>query len=227
LKGKIMAKIPKSIVVLVAATLCMVLLAGRYDGPTAEAQAKQTESIEEQQKDVCVLVEAFVVEVNLSELYKQGVSPIGQKPDSVSVENILKCLDARDIAQVTTGVKVAINSGQRGEAKITETIYVERQVAVPSGMKVPGAVHYTNYDIGKTFRATASVRPNGEIFVSFDFNESTYRNITSTDETPPNTVNRGWSGAVNLHAGRPAIAGATQNEETVVFLILCADIKDK
>ena len=218
-----MAKISKSIVVLVAATLCMVLPAGRSIEPTAEAQTK----IEEPYQDVCVLVEAFVVEVDLSELYKQGVSPIGQKPDSVSVENILKCLDAKDIAKVTTGVKVAIQSGQRGETKITETIYVERQAPVPSGKNVSVPVPYTNYDIGKTFRATASVCPSGDILVSFNFDESTYLNITSTDATPPTTVNKEWSGAVNLHAGRPAIAGATQNEETAVFLILCADIKDK
>ena len=218
-----MARILKSILVLVVVTLCIVLPAGRFIGPTAEAQAK----IEDPYQDVCVLVEAFVVEVDLSSLYKQGVSPIGQKPDSVSVENILKCMDARDIAQVTTGIKVAILSGQRGEAKITETIYVERQVAVPSGRKVSGAARYANYDIGKTFSTFASVLTNGEILVSFDFSESTYRNLISTDETPPNTVSREWSGTVNIHAGRPAIAGATQNEETAVFLILCADIKGR
>jgi len=165
-----MAKISKSIVVLVAATLCMVLLAGRSVGPTAEAQTK----IEDPYQNVCVLVEAFVVEVDLSveafvvevdlsELYKQGVSPIGQKPDSVSVENILKCLEAKDIAQVTTGIKVAIQSGQSGEAKITETIYKEQQVAVPSGRNVAVPVRYRNYDIGKTFSTIASVRPSGEI----------------------------------------------------------------
>jgi len=219
-----MSGISKSIVLLVMTTLCIVFVAGRSIGPAVEAQVKQDGNIDEQQQDVCVLIEAFVVEVNLPELYKQGVSPIGQKPDSVSVENILKCLEARDIAQVTTGVKVVILSGQRGEAKITETIYQERQVAVPSDRKVSRAVRYSNYDIGKTFRATASVRPGGEILVSFDFKESTYRNISSTDETPPNTVSREWLGAVNLHAGVPAIAGATQNEETAVFLILCADI---
>ena len=218
-----MAKISKGILVLVAATLCMVLLAGRSIGPTAEAQTK----IEDPCQNVCVLVEAFVVEVDLSEIYKQGVSPIGQKPDSVSVENILKCLEAKDIAQVTTGIKVAIQSGQSGEAKITETIYLEQQVTVPSGRNVAVPVRYRNYDIGKTFSTIASVRPGGEILVSFDFSESTFRNITSTDETPPSTINREWSGTVNLHAGRPAIAGATQNEDTAVFLILCADIKDK
>ena len=222
-----MSRISKSIVLLVTATLCIAFVAGRSIGPAAEAQVKQTEITEDPHQDVCILVEAFVVEVNLSELYKQGVSPIGQKPDSVSVENILKCLNAKDIAKVTTGVKVAIQSGQRGETKITETVYIERQAPVPSGRNVSVPVRYTNYDIGKTFRATASVRPSSEILVSFNFDESTYLNITSTDATPPTTVNRGLSGAVNLHAGRPAIAGATQNEETAVFLILCADIKDK
>lgn len=222
-----MSGISKSIVLLIAATLCIVLPAGHSIEPTAEAQAKQAVKTENPHQDTCVLVEAFVVEVDLSSLYKQGVSPIGQKPDSVSVDNILKCLDAKDIAQVTTGVKVVILSGQHGEAKIKETIYVERQTAVPSGRRAPVNVRYANYDIGKTFGVMASVRPGGEILVSFDFIESTYRNVTSTDETPPNTMSREWSGAVNLHAGRPAIAGATQNEETAVFLVLCADIKDK
>lgn len=219
-----MAKISKSILVLIAAALCIVLPAGHSTRPTVIAQAQQAPKAEEPRHDICVLVEAFVVEVDLSELYKQGVSPIGRKPNSVSVENILKCLEAKDMAQVTTGVKVAVPSGHHGKAKIRETIRIERQTPVPSGRKIPGTVSYTNYEIGKTFGATASIRPGGEILMSFDFSETTYRNIPSTDETPPNAVSREWSGTVNLYAGRPAIAGATQNEETAVFLILCADI---
>lgn len=222
-----MAKISKSIVVLVAVSLCVVLLTGHPVVPTTEAQLKQALKAENPHQDACVLVEAFVVEVDLSELYKQGVSPIGQKPDSVSVENILKCLDKKDIAQVTTGIKVAVPSGHNGKGKITETIYKKLQVAVPSGRNVSSSVRYANYDIGKTFTATASVRPSGKILISFDFSESKFRNMSSTDDTPPNSINRNWSGTVNLHAGRPAIAGATQNEETAVFLILCADIKGR
>ena len=221
-----MAKISKSILVLAAVMLCVVLLAGPSIGPIAEAQPKQSVKVEHPYQDVCVLIEAFVVEVNLSQLYEQGVSPIGRKPDSVSVENILKCLDTKNIAQVTTGVKFAVQSGQRGEARITESIRVERQLNIPNGRKVPPNVRrYANYDIGETLEATASVRSRGEIFVSFDFSQNTYRDISSAEEMPPN-VNRRWSGAINLQAGRPAIAGGTQNEDTAVFLILCADIKD-
>jgi hypothetical protein len=219
-----MAKISKSILVLFVVLICIVLLAGHSTGPAVIAQPQQAPKAEEPRQDTCVLIEAFVVEVELSELYEQGVSPIAQMPNAVSVENILKCLDAGDIAQVTTGVKVAVLSGHRGEAKITGTNYVERKVPVPSGRKVPGPVRYTNYEIGKTFHTTASVHPNDEILISFDLSESTYRNIPSNDDTPPNTINREWSGTVNLNAGQPAIAGATQNEETAVFLIICADI---
>lgn len=222
-----MTKNSKSLLVLIAAILCMAFLTNHSIEPTADAQAKQAPKAEDPHQNMCVLTEAFVVEVDLSELYKQGISPIGQKPNSVSVENILKCLDTRDIAQVTTGVKVAAPSGHRGEAKIRETIRRERQIPAPNGRKVPDPVRYVNYEIGKTFVATASVLPDGEILISFDFSESTYRNIPLSDDTPPNAISREWSGTVNLNAGRPAIAGATQNEETAVFLILCADIMGK
>ena len=149
-----MAKISKSILVLIAATLLIVLLVSHSAGPTVMAQPQQAPKAEEPHQNTCVLVEAFVVEVDLSELYQQGVSPIGKKPNSVTVENILKCLDVSDVAQVTTGVKVAVPSGHHGEAKIRETIRIERQIPVPNGRNVPGPVRYTNYEIGKTFRAT-------------------------------------------------------------------------
>jgi hypothetical protein len=223
LKGKIMVKISKSIIVPAAAVLFLVLLVGSPVRPTAEAQAGQTGQINEEQQNVCVLVQAFVVEVNLSQLYEQGVNPIGQKPNSVSVKNILKCLKTKDIGQVSTGVKVAVNSGQHGEAKIKETIQFKRQLNVPNRGKTSPNVQYSSYNAGKMLAATVLVRPSGEILVTFDFNQSTYRNIDSADELPPHTVNREWSGAIELHPGRPAIAAATQNGETGVFLVLSAD----
>ena len=93
-----------------------------------------------------------------------------------------------------------------------------------SGRNIPPNVRYASLDTGKTLGATAFVNPSGEIYVSFSFKESTYRNTAAAEELPPNTISREWSGAVRLYAGRPAIAGATQNEETVVFLIISADI---
>ena len=87
-----MAKISKSILVLFVVLICIVLLAGHSTRPTVAAQPQQAPKAKEPHKNTCVLVEAFVVEVELPELYEQGVSPIGQKPNSVSVNNILKCI---------------------------------------------------------------------------------------------------------------------------------------
>ena len=225
-----MARISRSIAVLVALVFCIALLAGRSFGPTVEAQAKQAEKIEEARQETCVLVEAFVVEVNLPALYEQGISPIGRKPNSVSVGNILKCLGAKDIAQVTTGVKLALRSGVNGKAKITETTYVERKTTAGGGRNTAGPVvstSFEDYDTGEQFEATGSIRPDGGILVDFEFSQSTYRNVASSDKAPANTANRLWSGTAYLDAGEPAIIGATQNEEIAVFLILCADVKGK
>ena len=222
-----MSKASRSIVVLVATTLCVVPLAGRSVGPTLQAQAQKAEMNEHPHPDACVLVEAFVVEVKLSELYKQGVSPIGRKPNSASVESILKCLDAEDMAEVTTGLKVAVHPKLNASARTTETMHMEREAPGPSGRKAPGSLRYVDYDIGKTLRATASVLANGRILVGFDFSESTYRITAASSDTPPNAVQREWSGAANLEPGRPCIAGATQNESIAAFLILCADVEGR
>ncbi len=225
-----MAKISGSIAALAVAALCIVLLVGYATGPAAETPSRQAGKAEEASPGTCVLVEAFVVEVRLSSLYELGVSPLGKKPNSVSVDNLLNCLDGKNVGQVTSGVKVSLPSKVGGKAKITETAYIERQTLVPAGRRTDNPVvskSYQSYDIGSQFDTIASVGADGGILVDFQFSQSTCRNVPSSDEAPANTVNRQWSGTAYLKAGEPAIVGATQNEETAAFLVLCADIKDK
>ena len=107
---------------------------------------------------------------------------------------------------------------------------MERQAPAPAGRRADIPVvskSYQSYDIGSKFDATASIGAHGGILVDFQFSQSTCRNISSSDEAHANTVNRQWSGAAYLKAGEPAIVGATQNDETAAFLVLCADIKDR
>lgn len=223
-----MAKIARSIAALAVAVFCIVLLAGYANGPAAEIPSLQAGKTEEAYQKTCILVEAFVVEVRLSSLYELGVSPLGQKPNPISVDNLLNCLNAKDVGQVTSGVKVSLHSKVSGKAKITETTYLERQTPIPAGRRTNDSVvskSYRNYDIGNQFDASAAVGADGGILVDFQFSQSTYRNVPSSNETPVNTVNRQWSGTAHLKAGEPAIAGATQNQETAAFLVLCAHIE--
>ncbi|HUV67823.1 MAG TPA: hypothetical protein VMW24_28290 [Sedimentisphaerales bacterium] len=220
-----MAGIARTIAALVVAAICIALLVIYASGLAAEAQPGQAQRTQEVHRETCVLVEAFVVEVKLSSLYEQAVSPLGQRPNSVSVKNLLDCLNNKDAGQVTAGVKVSLRSTANAKTRTTETIYTERQVSLPAGRRTDGPAvsrSYRNYDIGNQFDAGASIGSNGAILVDFEFSQSTCRNVSSSEEAPPNTVNRQWSGTASLNAGEPAIVGATQNEETAAFLVLCA-----
>lgn len=222
-----MAKISRNIVILICVMSCVLFLAGHLVGPTAEAQAKKAEQVEDPYKNSTVLVEAFVVEVKLSALYDLGVSPIGQKPNSVSIENILKCLQDEDSAGVSTGAKVVLQQKQSASAESKETIYRERQAPIKVGSNRVVSRSYQSYNISSSFRASVNILPDSRIFVSFDFNQFGVEKVASMNDVPPTTITREWSGTVCLEAGKPSIAGATQGEQKAVFLILCADIKSE
>jgi len=222
-----MAKISRNIVILICVMSCVLFLAGHLVGPTAEAQAKKAEQVEDPYKNSTVLVEAFVVEVKLSALYDLGVSPIGQKPNSVSIENILKCLQDEDSAGVSTGAKVVLQQKQSASAESKETIYRERQAPIKVGSNRVVSRSYQSYNISSSFRASVNILPDSRIFVSFDFNQFGVEKVASMNDMPPTTITREWSGTVCLEAGKPSIAGATQGEQKAVFLILCADIKSE
>lgn len=227
-----MVKTSKSVLVLVVVVFCAVFLAGISVAPMAIAEpaerrrAPAPEQVQDQHKDSRILVEAFVVEVKLETLYKSGVSPIGQKPNSVSIKNILQCLKVKDGGKVTAGAKVAIRQKEDGNIQEQETKYVERerQVRGRDGTVTTQKV-FDDYSIGMTFNVKAIAKPEDKIWVEFSFNQSGF--VVSKKEMPPNKISRQWNGTVCLGAGEPSIVGATQNEETAVFLILCADIENE
>ena len=224
-----MTRTSKTIVILVGAAFCGLLLVRNSAGPTAEARAKEGIQAEDLYRDSRVLVEAFVVEVKLSALYDLGVSPIGQKPNSVSVENILKCLQKGDWAQVTAGAKLALGQQQRGSTKVAETTYVERRSPVPTSRGRAGAASrsFESYSIGKVFDAQVTIRPDSRVFVAFTFSQNTVDRAGLESDAPPATITRDFSGCVCLEAGRPSIVGAIQNEQVAAFLIVSADIRCK
>ena len=79
-----------------------------------------------------VMVQAFLAEVKLEALYKQSVNPLGQRPKSVTVENILDCLKDKDKAKIVTGVKtVQPANGARKPTRPTTVEDVVKFVTMP------------------------------------------------------------------------------------------------
>ncbi|MCP4608362.1 MAG: hypothetical protein GY845_06575 [Planctomycetes bacterium] len=229
-----MAKISRNIAILVCLISCALFVANPLFGPTAEAQPRRTEPkkveiIEDPYKDSTILVEAFVVEVKLSALYDLGVSPIGEKPNSVSINNILRCLQNEGNARIISGAKVAVKHREQGTTESDQWIYLEQQKPVKTieARKKPPAVRSPrSYKFNKSFRVSANIIVAKKLFVSFDYKGNALDKAPAKDSMPPNTVNWQWSGMVCLEMGKASIVGATQDEKKAVFLILCADIRD-
>ena len=211
-----MAKFSKSTVFLSGLILCTLFLTGIAEEQNSPQSAEKKEK--DQFENARISVQASVVEVKLDALYKAGVSPVGQKPNAVSVDHILKCLKNKDDAKVTAGANVSVKQNERGEIKEEQKIYVERTNG--------GARSFEGYIVGKEFVVKVSVISEGKIWVSYTF-QQTSPIIPDANDVPPNSISREWKNSVTLEPGKPTIVSAAQDANMVVFLILCADIENR
>jgi hypothetical protein len=174
-----------------------------------------------------VLAEAFVVEVDLAQLYAMDVNPLGQEPHCTSVEDILRCLETPGKASVLLGAKaVGIHNIAKNQTRQTETVYRARTrtIGTPGGPQ--RHVDYSAYEYGQTLTITAEVRSDRVVALGYDFEYSGVRMDKQDTERPPDTVSWSWNGAISLEVGQPRIAGAMQDEEDAIFFILTAHILD-
>jgi hypothetical protein len=172
-----------------------------------------------------VLVEAFVVQMDLAALYGMGVNPLGQAPDSVSVANLLEYLETGDKANVLVGCKAAAMHGtSRNTARRSETRYYPktRLIDTPGGKKE--SVDHRPYESGETLSIMPSVLSEKTIELGYSFNYSGPRTAQPPREVPPGTVSWSWDGVASLNVGQPRIVGATQDAEGVVFFVLTAHV---
>jgi hypothetical protein len=231
-KDKMMQNSVRRILVLAVALILFVCFAVFSAAPVATATSnhqdgKAAPEEQDQYRDSRILIEAFVVEVKLGSLYELGVSPIGERPNSASVENILQCLRDSNNAKVITGAKLAVRQNERGSIQQQRIQHVESEHAVKGrgGAATTTKKVVDAYKADMKFSAEAFAIPADKIVIGYEFKQSGF--VLSGKSLPPDMVNRQWSGRVCLEAGRSSIAGATQNEQTGVFLVLCADIENR
>jgi hypothetical protein len=194
--------------------------------PTTTRDRNPDEQAEDPYADIGVLVESFVIEIDLSALYEMGVSPLGQAPHAVSVENILECLKDPDTATVVTGAKaVGVHRSQQGRMRQSKTTYRAKTRVVNTSQGPRETVDYSPYENGQSFEVWPSFLSEDTIALRYDFTYSGVRGEQqSGGEAPPDSVSWSWNGSVSVTAGKPLIVGATQDEDSAVFLILTAHI---
>jgi len=177
-----------------------------------------------------VLVEAFVVEVNTAGLQEVGVNPISQGPDGITIAKLAACLQKDKSAKVISGVKVSVRQNEEGSSEEGRTIYYKRtnkSVTIVDNKPVTSvSVQFSPYDFNKHLGTRAIIQPDKSIVVEYDYGEHgvtpDLMHYDPNDGTLPNNYSYQWRGRLSLTSGKPAIVGATQNENRVVFLVLTA-----
>lgn len=165
-----------------------------------------------------VLIEAFVVKVNLAALAEVGVSPIGEAPHAVSVENILACLETGQ-ACVIAGAKAASQHEGRGTIRANRTIFGTRETPDPR-RAIPAPYQSTD-----KFDVTTTVHTSNTVRVQFSYTAGMFLQDPGETDGPPNLASWEWAGSIVLTPGEPEIAAATQDEKAAVFLLLATHIQ--
>ncbi len=201
----------------VSIAMCVVLCASALVYGPAQAQPRHMEPQSDPAQMVTVLLEAFVVEVDLPALAELGVSPIGQAPHNVSVENLLACLDSGQ-ARILIGAKQAAQSQRESKVRATRTTYVRRDGPPPQRS-------YTPYESGTALSAHASVLSERSVEITYTLSCSVFAPRSEAEDVPPDTESWNWTGEILLAPGEPVIAAATQDGQRAVFLVLTAHVR--
>lgn len=172
---------------------------------------------EDPYKDSVILVEAFMVEVQLSALHSQGVPEISEGCKSVSAEQIIKLMKTTDAAVVTAGAKVAVGQNSKAETK-TST----RQSIVSGEPEKKQRVYV---EVGTIFSTFATIRSGQKIYLDIGFEHSSIEEGDGKIDTGV-FVEREWTSSVTLQEGKPTLVGAFQGKETGTFLIVTANITE-
>jgi len=183
-------------------------------------QSKQAEQAKQQQEDkVLINVDADVIEVEAAELYKMGVSPIGQGKNSVRLRRISQCLKEGK-AKVICGVTLSVVDGEQASAKQE----CQKRIRIKED---PRRDIYINIEEALSFRVSAKGITEDKIFLQFSFNQTYYETPEEPNEaTRPPMINRDWNSYLTLKPGTPKITGRIQEGKKSYFLIMSADVED-
>ena len=205
----------KSIVMMAVVSFCV--LAPMVGGVRPAASQRRGAQPGSPGHSPTVLVEAFVVEVDLAALAELGVSPIGQAPHSVSVENVLACLGEGQ-ASVIAAAKAAVQCDDRSSSvEATRTTYTEQLTPTPKPVR-----RLSPQDSGQKFAVDAKTPDGQSVVVDYTYSCSVFEPAPEANGRPRDHTDWEWSGRIGLALGMPAITAATQNRENAVFLILVA-----
>ncbi len=166
-----------------------------------------------------VLVEAFVVDADMSVLYEMGVDPLGQGSKAVGARHIQDYIVREGPEAVIAATRVAVR--QHDVASIRET---RRVAVVQEGVNAESERKKANYfmvDLKKTFEADVSITSDRRVRLGYVLSLNTVPDTSKfVAHGPEGTRDWSWSGTVSLTFDEPRIVASTQHGSQATFLLL-------
>lgn len=166
-----------------------------------------------------VLVEAFVVDVDMPVLYKMGVDPLGHGPKAVCARHIQAYVAQEGASAVIAATRVAVR--QHDVATVGETRQVpvlQEDTNTESAKKRP---RYYHVKLQKTFEADVSIASDRRVRLGYRFSLNASADVPKLAQSKTQG-NRdwSWSGTVSINFDEPRIAASTQDGAQATFLLL-------
>lgn len=193
--------------------------------PITLANEVASKSFGKNSKGQTVIVDAVLVEAELSALYDSSDEPITESPNSVTLPKLLWCLRNENKGRILANTKLTIQ--QEKEARVG---FSQRQY-VPIKKQVTGKdqeYHITEYqwlEENVEFSATASAQTDEKITLNFLFKYTTPE--TPGNQNSDNNFESSYvsQSGITLFKKQPEIVSMARCSGTAVFLVLCADVQ--
>jgi hypothetical protein len=209
----------RSCVVLLLALLLILLMgATRSRSRAVQRQPRVVDSNDPFIHDT-VLVEAFVVDVDMLRLYEMGVDPLGQGPKAVCAQHIQDYVASEGPSAVIAATRVAVRQHDVASVGETRRIPVLQQDSnTEIEKKKP---RYYSLDLKKTLEADVSIVSDRRVRLGYSFSLNTSPNIPKvTQNEPQGDRDWSWRGTVLMTFDEPRIAASTQHGSQATFLLL-------
>lgn len=214
-----MRSISRRMAVIAGLAACCIFSAG-----ICTAQTPQSSDQSKKQKEVRIVVEAFVVEVKLATLYESGADILSDSPSPVTMTKLLWCLSDENNAKVTGTAKVIAENGRNASMSVSEKEFIPLKKTVTQAEGVPYELtEYCWVENSINFETNAHIEGDGKIKVEFALSQRTPGSVFLRKKGILKEATRHWASNIKLDPAKPKIVSSAQNEDIAVFLILCAD----
>ena len=203
----------------------LILICVIVTSPTTLANKIASKPSDKNGKNITVLVNAILVEAELSALYEAADEPVTKSPNSITLPKLLWCLKDKTKGRILADIKLTIENQREAQASFTQRQYVPTKKQVTGKDQEYNITEYRWLDESVEFGTTALLQADEKITLNFKFKYATPEQPRNTNSEDTFESHYTSQSSITLSKKQPEIISTARLSRTAVFLVLCADVQ--